>query len=365
MRSTHFRYWFVVVLFCCLTGAQAQSPIRYIYDELGRLISVVDPTGAAAIYTYDSVGNLLSITRQNAGVVSILHVSPDTGSTGQTVTVYGTGFSETPSQNTITFNGTAATVSASTATSITTTVPSGATTGSVAVTAPSGSASSGDPFTIITSTAPSITSFTPAIGAAGTGLTISGASFDSTLLNNRLALNLTRSWPGSGSTSSLVTTVPTGAGSGKISVSTPSGSAVSTADFYVPPPPYVASDVVVTERMAFGETESVPIPTSGKIGLVIFDGVAGQRLSLKAVPGPIGSIKIYRPDLTVIEQAGIGVLTLLLEPPLLTHTGTYSILVDPSNTGPAVRRPPTRAPSRSFTTTGTVSRRSSIRAPAP
>jgi hypothetical protein len=41
---------------------------------------------------------------------------------------------------------------------------------------------------------------------------------------------------------------------------------------------------------------------------------------------------MYRPDLGIIAQQGIGVLTVLLEPGLLTHTGTYSILVDPNGT---------------------------------
>src|SRR5579862_4173954 len=34
----------------------------YAYDELGRLIAVVDPSGNAGVYSYDKVGNLLSIT---------------------------------------------------------------------------------------------------------------------------------------------------------------------------------------------------------------------------------------------------------------------------------------------------------------
>src|SRR5690606_22965104 len=151
----------VFLLTLGVAGLRAQNQIRYIYDERGRLIGVVDQSGAAAIYTYDAVGNLLSITRQNAGVVSILHVSPDAGAVGQTVTLYGTGFSDTPAHNSVTFNGTSATVTASTSTTITTSVPAGATTGNIGVTAPSGSAATGSPFTIVSSTTPSITSFTP------------------------------------------------------------------------------------------------------------------------------------------------------------------------------------------------------------
>ena len=39
---------------------------QYIYDDLGRLSQVIDGQGNVATYTYDAVGNLLSITRNAA-----------------------------------------------------------------------------------------------------------------------------------------------------------------------------------------------------------------------------------------------------------------------------------------------------------
>jgi YD repeat-containing protein len=36
---------------------------QYTYDDLGRLVAVVDETGALAVYSYDAVGNLLTIDR--------------------------------------------------------------------------------------------------------------------------------------------------------------------------------------------------------------------------------------------------------------------------------------------------------------
>lgn len=88
--------------------AVAQQPIRYIYDDLGRLVGVVDPAADTAVYSYDAVGNLLSIARFASTTVSIIAVSPGSGAVGATVTISGTGFSTTPGQNTVTFNGTAA-----------------------------------------------------------------------------------------------------------------------------------------------------------------------------------------------------------------------------------------------------------------
>ena len=119
------------------------NPITYVYDEIGRLEAVVDPTAATngiAKYAYDDVGNLLSITRQSATVTTILDFHAKSGQVGSSVTIYGAGFSSTPSQNTVTFNGTPATVTSATTTTLVATVPAGATTGLISVTSPSGSA---------------------------------------------------------------------------------------------------------------------------------------------------------------------------------------------------------------------------------
>jgi YD repeat-containing protein len=325
--------WWCLLAVCLLTLSslpRAQT-VQYVYDELGRLVAVVAPNGESAVYSYDAVGNLLSIARHAANAVTIVEFTPNGALVGAGVTLYGTGFSATPSHNTDTFNGTAATVTASTATSITTSVPAGATSGTIGVTTPSGSATSASPFSVLTSSAvPTITGFTPSIGASGTALTVTGTNFDTVVLNNRLALNLTGVWPSTGSPTSLQTTIPTLTGSGRVSVRTPTGVAVSTADFFVPPPPITPAEVLVTDRMAVGDTRAVAIGTATKVGLVIFDGAVNQRISIKVVPGPLSLVKLYRPNLGLLASQSIGVGTVLIEPPLLSHAGTYSILVDPT-----------------------------------
>jgi YD repeat-containing protein len=113
-------------------SAAYADDVRYIYDDLGRLIAVVDQTaGEAATYQYDTVGNLLGIVRQPASTVAILNFTPKSGPVGTTVTIVGTGYSAT--QNTVTFNGTAATVTSATTTQLVVTVPSGATTGPITI----------------------------------------------------------------------------------------------------------------------------------------------------------------------------------------------------------------------------------------
>ena len=128
----------VVLMTCWLSISLSarQAVVRYIYDDLGRLVGVIDQNGNAATYNYDAVGNLLSITRANASTVSIIAFSPSSGSVGSAVTIDGTGFSATSSADTVTFNGTSATISSATTTQLVVVVPVGATTGPIGVTAP-------------------------------------------------------------------------------------------------------------------------------------------------------------------------------------------------------------------------------------
>jgi YD repeat-containing protein len=322
----------VLLMVGSVLSAQSQT-VRYVYDELGRLTAAIDQNGDAAVYQYDAVGNLLSIARHSSGSVAIVEFTPNAAPVGTAVTLYGIGFSATPSQNTVTFNGTAASVTSSTVTSITTAVPSGATTGTIAVTTPLGSASSSSGFQVTSSTnTPTVSSFTPAIGVIGTSVTISGTNFETVMANNRLTLNATRAVTTTGSSTSLTTTVPIKTASGRLNVTTPSGSATSTADFFIAPPPFVASDVQYTGRTTAGTAGSVAITTAAKIGLLAFDATAGQRISVKLTPGPISIVSLYRPDAVLASSASVGVLTTLIEPQAVPQTGTYVILVDPLGT---------------------------------
>lgn len=131
----------------------AQSQIQYVYDALGRLSAVVDQAGNGAVYTYDAVGNLLSVQRFDPaslpGPVGITFLAFDAGKVGSTIQIFGKGFSLTPGQNTVSFNGVTATVTAATAFSLTVTVPGGATTGPITVTTPSGSGTSPTAFRVL------------------------------------------------------------------------------------------------------------------------------------------------------------------------------------------------------------------------
>src|SRR6266481_6559441 len=141
----------------------AQSTVQYVYDALGRLTQVIDPSGNVATYNYDAVGNLLSITRSTSSpsALAIFGFSPAQGSVGQTVAIQGQNFSATPSANTVQFNGTTATVTAATTNSLTVTVPAGATTGVISVAVGTATANSSGPFTV--QSVPVITSLSPTL----------------------------------------------------------------------------------------------------------------------------------------------------------------------------------------------------------
>lgn len=332
---------FVVVFVCVnllpVTSISAQTGITYVYDELGRLVAVIDQSGDTAKYSYDSVGNLLSISRYSSSTLSLIHFTPKQGPVGAVVTIYGTSFSSTPSQNAVTFNGVAATVTSASPTQIVTTVPAGATTGLIAVTTASTTITSSTSFTVTTSTAPTITSFTPTIGTPTTAVSISGTNFESTVANNSVTFNNSYALLSSANATTIATSVPPQATSGRISVATAAGKATSAADFFVPPPTFGVSDVAVTDRMAFGDSKTVTISTANKIGLVLFDGTAAQKATLKLNSFSMTSINlvVYKPNgetlLSTIVFANGGVY----DTPVLPATGTYTILIDPigTNTG--------------------------------
>jgi YD repeat-containing protein len=138
------------LLMLVVCQSQAQN-ITYAYDELGRLLAVVDQFGDAGVYNYDKVGNLLSVTNTGSYTVSIFTFTPNNGPVTQSVTIYGDGFSTTPSQNTVTFYNKKTVVPTlpTTVATITVPVPAGTATGPIEVTVTGvGSATSTASFTV-------------------------------------------------------------------------------------------------------------------------------------------------------------------------------------------------------------------------
>jgi YD repeat-containing protein len=314
------------------------SGVIYGYDALGRLTSVIDnSSGQAAVYNYDAVGNILSIARSSTGgSPAIGSFSPPSGSPQTEVTISGINFSATPSQNTVSFNGTAATVYRSTATTLVVAVPAGATTGPITVTTSAGSSTSSASFTVKTATpAPVIYSVTPNIASAGTTITITGVNFDPTPANDHLMISGLQITPASASPTSLTFTIPNNMGPGILSLSTPNGYTSAPGDFFVVPPGYAASSVVYASRISSSSTITVPIPAVGQIGLLIFDGIAGHNIAVNTLASTFSACnwQLFRSDeLAFSAQAGCTTANPFLDAQLLPLNGTYTFVVAPANT---------------------------------
>jgi hypothetical protein len=186
-------------------------------------ITVTTPDGTAT-----SANNFTITTTP-----TITTFAPSSGNIGTVVTLTGSHLTGATS---VTFGGVAALAfTIDSDTQIRATVPVGAVSGKLIVTAPGGSAQSSSSFTI--TTLPVITSFTPPSGPVGASVVIAGANFvnvTAVRFNGIAAVN-----PVVNSSAQITTTVPAGASTGPISVSTATGTTQSAATFTVIPAPII------------------------------------------------------------------------------------------------------------------------------
>jgi hypothetical protein len=128
--------------------------------------------------------------------------------------------------------------------------------------------------------APTIASFTPTSGPAGTGVTITGTNLTGAtgVKFNGTGANFTVA-----SGTSITTTVPAGATTGKIAVTTPGGTATSAATFTVTTPsaPTVASPAAATPNPVAGKTASLSVLGADA------GGEAGLTYTWSAVPATV------------------------------------------------------------------------------
>jgi hypothetical protein len=146
---------------------------------------------------------------------TITGFTPASGPVGVSVTISGSKFSGTTA---VKLNGVGAAFTVNSSTNILATVPAGATSGKIAVTTAGGTATSAANFTV--TTAPAISGFSPSGGNIGTPVTVTGANFTGTTnvtfggVSAAFTVN---------SASQITATVPAGAVTGKIRVTSPSG----------------------------------------------------------------------------------------------------------------------------------------------
>ncbi|WP_108807461.1 IPT/TIG domain-containing protein [Aquimarina spinulae] len=255
-------------------------------------LSVTVPQGATTGKIAVKVGELEVTTATDFTVVlppTATSFSPKEGIIGTEVVITGTNFSTTAADNEVKFNGIAATVSAATSNSLTVTVPAGATTGKIVIKVDGQEVMSATDFTVIFP--PTISSFSPEVGAKDTEVIITGTNFSTTAADNEVKFNETIATISAATATSLTVNVPAGATTGKISVEVNGQIGVSSTNFGV-------EQVVTTQDFIMTIDEN---PTAnqnlGTVSATTTDGAIAYALSSQT---PSGALAI---------DASTGVLT--------------------------------------------------------
>jgi gliding motility-associated-like protein len=202
-------------------------------------ITVVVPdkaiTGSISVTTSAGTANSSGNFTVTCGPApSITSFAPTSGPVGTTVVITGTNFTTIPQDNLVSFNGYPSVVTASTATTITTTVPSGANgLGPIEVSVACNTVSSSSDFDVTCAPAPTITSFTPGTGAVGDLVTIIGTNFSLNPDDNFVYFNGEPAIVMASNTTSITTTVPANAFTGPIEIYVGCDFATSPVDFIV------------------------------------------------------------------------------------------------------------------------------------
>ena len=252
-------------------AATGTAPLSYQWYKNGAayagatnpslLIPAATSADAGSYYAVvkNSTGSATSTTATltvASSAPSVSSFSPSSGTVGTTVTITGANFSGATG---VRFNGvTASGFTVVSTTQITATVPAGATTGKISVTTPGGTATSSSSFTVVS--APAISSFTPTSGGVGTAVTLTGSNFTGA---TQVKFNGASAPFTVISNTTIVTGVPTGATTGRITVTTAGGTATSSSNFSV------GSKTVSPRISGFS-------PTSGPVGAAIT--VSGTNL---------------------------------------------------------------------------------------
>jgi YD repeat-containing protein len=320
---------------CLLFASAAVDATTYVYDANGRLVTVTNDNGESARYVYDVMGNMVRIERIAADELKIFAFTPTHGTVEAPVTIYGQGFSSQISDNTVTFNGTVATIQSATANQLKVTVPFGATTGALAVKVAARSVTADDVFTVDdTGLPPTIASVAPDTIMAGAALTISGAHLypipgkTSARVGGR-SLNISRS-----TNASLGIDLPLSASSGRVAVQTPYGFAESVNTVLVVPP---GIDPAKINSRGVATMDVSPVALSitalGGSAALMFESRGKQWVSLQLSGLVMSAVnlgyKVYGPGNVLITQGTLVPATPTIHLPRLHSVGTYLVIFTP------------------------------------
>jgi hypothetical protein len=246
-------------------------------------------TGPVVVMVNGVPSNGVTFTVNTAPLIT--GIAPLQGPVGAAVTITGANFGATKGTSTVKFNGTTATPTTWSATSIVVPVPTGATTGPLVVTV-GGLSSNGITFTVLPT--PTITSLSPTSGAVGTSVTITGTNFGSSQGTSTVTFNGVGAAPTSWTATRIIVLVPTGATTGPVVV-TVNGVPSNGVTFTVLPTPTITQ--VVPGAGAVGQSITITGTNFGATkgtSTVTFNGTGGTPTTWSAtsivVPVPTGAI---------------------------------------------------------------------------
>lgn len=242
---------------------------------------------------------------------TLLGFSPTSGPVGTNVTVTGTNFTNVSS---VAFNGTGANFTVNSSTEIVTQVPVNATTGPLSVTTATGTATSSTSFTVIPNNQPTITSFSPTSGAAGTTVILSGTNLTGA---TSVEFNGTKAQFSIVSDTNVITQVPANATTGPIRVTTPSGTATTSSSF----------------TMRFVPLVTSVSPGSGRIGtLVTIFGTNLENASVQfgTVSAVVATNTVTQIQTFVPETLSPGNLLVVVTTPGGTTSFGFTVEKEPS-----------------------------------
>jgi hypothetical protein len=174
---------------------------------------------------------------------------------------------------------------------------------------------------------------------AGTSVTVTGTNYEiSPATKNQTRFNNSYTPPTGSTTTTVTAAVPANTGSGRVTIKTALGTAVSANDLIIPPPPYVVSDVFSASRLSFGTATTVTVSTASKIALRLFDATHAQRVSVLGTNGLSGqvlgcdmNVSLLGPFANTVAY-GCMEISGFIDTRTLSPAGTYTLLVDPAST---------------------------------
>jgi hypothetical protein len=266
---------------------------------------------AADNYFFDISDANFTITPAAVGP-TITSFTPTGGLAGTVVTVLGSNFTGATA---VAFNGTAAAgFNVVSATQLTATVAAGTTTGPITITTAAGTATSATPF--IVGAPPTVISFTPTSGPVGASVVITGTNFTGATqvkFNNTPAIAFAVN-----SATQITATVPAGATTGPIAVTTPVSTGVSAAVFTVIQPPTVTSFT----------------PGAGQAGTVVqltgTDFTGATRVTFNGTVAPLFTVNSAT-QLTVSAPTGVRTGVICVTTPAGTGCSVATFKVGPAN----------------------------------